>query len=684
MGLMKKPVFPRIVMLLGLYGAVFMILVVVQFARQGAFTLQWEGLSINGFYQELPKGNLSAGTSDIPGAGEKALSGEVSVSFGGVSFIMGGEEEKVFALDENGERGEIFPEAMIIPDGIKEEGEFRSSESFRFRFSDGSELAFLTRVVEGKAELRIMGSFGEDSYGMELPWKPQKTSGLRDAGDGQIVIIFNGVDYGFRRRSFEDGRKVLVLRTEDPIVAYRPITERSSQGPAEFIISEAREIRDFEDNLEHWRDQNFSLWGRVIADQADEDLVIGFIREGLYRRVYKNSAAAVSAGFRNGEGRTYESSVFLGRMTQAIRSIVAAGRDAQSRLGRRINERSPDFLREPHVFERFAIRDQRDLFNAGAEIVRVLNLRSLSLDLVPGIFEGYLDWINWAPLEKNPFDSLVEPALLLVAQGIRKNSDDSQVFVFQENRGDTEFNLRLGRALLDYAQAPQSPLPQADRETWAGVARSLILSVLSLRDVSGSVPGEVLISWAGKISEGDQLPRISAARLYDILDMGDYRPRAVKLEEGIWAWTAAWDVEALREDFVLDISVSFPAQETHYMLVRGLPPFTKIQLYGRDFRTDPQFENYDSSGWIYSAPDRTLALKMKHREKVEHIRIFFNPPPPPPPPRPVVQESAPPPAPSPVPAAVPSPVPDFSPADSFVPTPVPPPVSPAFSYREYW
>ena len=376
----------------------------------------------------------------------------------------------------------------------------------------------------------------------------------------------------------------------------------------------------------------------------------------------------------------------MGRMTQAIRSIVAEGRDAQTRLSRRINERSADFLWEPHVFERFAIRDQTNLFNAGAEIVRGLNLRSLSLDLVPGIFEGYVDWINWAPGEKNPFESLVEPALLLVAQGIRKNSADTQVFVFQENRADLEFNFRLGRALLDYAQAAQSPLPQTDRETWAGVARSLILSVLSLRDPSGSIPGEVLISWAGKISEGDQLPRISAARLNHILDMGDYRPRAVKVEEGIWVWTAAGNVEVHREDFVLDISLSFPAQETHYMLVRGLPPFAKIQLNDRDIRTDAQFENYDSSGWIYSVPDRTLALKIKHQENVEHIRVFFEPPSPPPPspsPRPVIQETTPL-APAPAPAAVSSPIPDSSPTDFFISSPVPPPVSPAFFSPDYW
>jgi hypothetical protein len=42
-----------------------------------------------------------------------------------------------------------------------------------------------------------------------------------------------------------------------------------------------------------------------------------------------------------------------------------------------------------------------------------------------------------------------------------------------------------------------------------------------------------------------------------------------------------------------------------------------------DYRTDPQFERYDSSGWSYSSAEQTLLLKMKHREETEHIRIFY-------------------------------------------------------------
>jgi len=69
--------------------------------------------------------------------------------------------------------------------------------------------------------------------------------------------------------------------------------------------------------------------------------------------------------------------------------------------------------------------------------------------------------------------------------------------------------------------------------------------------------------------------------------------------------------------------VNFPAGETHYMIIRGMRPFTKIQLYGMDFRTDPQFERYDSSGWSYIAEEQTLILKMKHKTQTEHIKVIY-------------------------------------------------------------
>jgi hypothetical protein len=42
-----------------------------------------------------------------------------------------------------------------------------------------------------------------------------------------------------------------------------------------------------------------------------------------------------------------------------------------------------------------------------------------------------------------------------------------------------------------------------------------------------------------------------------------------------------------------------------------------------DYRTDPEFEQYDSSGWVYSAQEQILVLKMKHRSTVEYIKVHY-------------------------------------------------------------
>jgi hypothetical protein len=151
------------------------------------------------------------------------------------------------------------------------------------------------------------------------------------------------------------------------------------------------------------------------------------------------------------------------------------------------------------------------------------------------------------------------------------------------------------------------------------------MSVLSLLDESGSAPARAALS--GRAGTGGSgAGRISSARIYRILHSGGYYPRAADIGavgNGLWAWTAASSVSAVQNDGVLDIAVSFPVGETHYMLIRGIRPFTKIQLYNMDYRTDPQFERYDSSGWTYSPSEQILLLKMKHRTPAEHIMVYY-------------------------------------------------------------
>jgi hypothetical protein len=275
------------------------------------------------------------------------------------------------------------------------------------------------------------------------------------------------------------------------------------------------------------------------------------------------------------------------------------------------------------------IRGHTNSAGEGAAFIRTVKPDSVTLDIIPGIFEGYTDFSKWNPNEENPFERLIDPACLLVFQGILQDAALETVFVIRNKSAadgeldsvDTEFNLRLGTALLLWAEKNK-------QSGWIELGRSLILSVIARRDSNGSVPQTLVFANNGSFEEAPG-GRIGAARLYRILEQGEYSPHAVEISSAasnVWAWTAAAVHGSLQENNIFDISVSFPAGETHYMIIWGIPPFDNIQLYNTNWPTDTQFERYDSSGWVYYSQEKILVLKMRHRVTEEHIRIYFEEP----------------------------------------------------------
>jgi hypothetical protein len=615
---MKKPVFPRALGLLAVYGAVFFILVLIQFTRPGNFTQRIGGAVVSGQYR------TGEDRDEPEKSGEFPLAGGASLLFGGLEYRIraGGEAEAFVLIDRGGGRLSLDPERMLV-----------SGDSVCFRFPGGTEIYFAAPPAGVNGELRISGVFAENIAGAEIPFRPLRSSRVRENGDGQYAVIAGGVTYSFGRSPEPVGGGKVLLRAGGGPVVYGAVPEKQPLNPEDYIVPQAATRQAYAGYISRWRDQSFSLWNRIIPNQNDEDLVIAYSGEALRRGQYRAALSSVSPLFLAGNRRTYESSVYLGGMEQALRSLTGLEREKLSRLSRHISEKSPDFLRESRVFEYLAVRSPAALLEDGLELIRSLEPSAVTLELAPGILEGWLDIRQYRPNGDNPFERLTGQALTVISEGLRGFGEirlrpeegrdaapaaGNWVFVFQGNQAETEFNLRLGKALERWAG-------DAGRNDWAGLGRSLTLSVLSLEDGAGTVPRSLSFSPGGALSEVPG-PRISGARLYRLLDAGEYSPRPLRAGSGvngIWAWTAASALSAAQENQVLDIAVSFPPGETHYMMIRGLSPFSKIQLYNMDYRTDPEFERYDSSGWVYSAQHQILILKMKHRAAVEHIRIFY-------------------------------------------------------------
>ncbi|MDR1177105.1 MAG: hypothetical protein LBK83_16720 [Treponema sp.] len=602
---MKKPVFPRIFALLFLYAGIFVFLVLIQFAKQGSFTRRIGGMVVSGRYRTTEENNGAGIRGYLP------LEGEAGVFFGGLEFRLNGDENGGLCLvDSEGVKTNVFPESLEI-----------SGETAVFSLPGGVQLLFSTHYVSGRVELQIHSSFAEGIEALELPFRPLRTSRVRDNGNGEINIGVDGVIYAFARSVRGEESGILVLTEGGLDVSYGPVPEQQSFSPKNFIISRAETRRLYDTEIARWRDQNFSLLTRTITSRGDEDSVVAYAGEALRRGSYKAAVSAIPASFITGSRYSYESSVYLGRMDLAFRSFINLEREKISRLSRLINEKSLDILKEPHVFEFLATRAYLNFMDDGRELIRSVDPATLSLESTAGILEGDLDLSAQYNSGENPFERLADQACFVISENIRRLQNDL-ILVVRGGQVDTEFNIRLGKALAAWAEGK-------GQEEWAGVGRSMVLSALSLTDETGDIPAEFSLSDDEILVPGDT--KISAPRIYRILatrspEFSDYYPRAAGIGarvNGIWAWTAAQSLSASMDGTVIDIAVTFPMGETHYMMIRGIKPFTKIQLYNIDYRTDPQFERYDSSGWVYQAQDQVLVLKMKHRTAVEHIRIFY-------------------------------------------------------------
>ena len=96
--------------------------------------------------------------------------------------------------------------------------------------------------------------------------------------------------------------------------------------------------------------------------------------------------------------------------------------------------------------------------------------------------------------------------------------------------------------------------------------------------------------------------------------------------ETVWAWTCASNItyEENENSSEALITVSFKQGDSHYITINGIKPFVGIEIYGLSFHTDPRFETYNSSGYIYNEKTHTLFLKSRHKVSNEKIRLYFS------------------------------------------------------------
>jgi len=579
---MKKSLASRIAGLAALYCAVFIVLVILQFSGKGNFSLSAGAMTIRGRYLQ---------TDEESTDGQK-VTGGIKIFFGGLEFNLKDEREKgLLIADNNGRLAAVNPEYMTVIENEVYIG-----------LPDGNVIVFSSFDSARGPELHVTAQLAENITEVTIPIILRRSSLVRDSG--QSLVLFGGSRYAFVNpyNELENGK--LVLSKERAAVSYRAKETQKTFDPEDYVIAQAQ---NYESVIENWRNSSYTQWNQNAASLPNEDDIIAYCIEALRRGSYTAAVAAVSRNFINTPRQSYRSSVFIGGMTNAYRSFTASENEKSAYITGLIREGSLELFKEENILDYLFSRNNLAL---AADVINIMQRAEAGMvisDYCPGIFEAYSDFKRYRPAESNPLEHLLEQALTIVSENLNYDGDNDLLFASNSEGADPEYSMRLGMALINLAET-DSP--------WAAIGRSLVLSALS----SGFGDGE----------------------LYNMLYQTDYHPRAVSLSDSLWAWTASRSVTASYIDGNLNIAFSFPVASSHFVIIRGVRPFVKIQIHDMDWRTDGQFERYDSSGWVYYAQEQTLILKMRHRTQTENIRIFYS----------VTPVSAPVPVPTPAPPPV--------------------------------
>jgi len=561
---MKKSLASRIVGLTALYCAVFFVLVILQFSGKGNFSLSAGAMTIRGRYLQ----------TDEEFTDGQRVTGGIKIFFGGLEFNLKDEREKgLLIADNNGRLAAVNPEYMRI-----------TENEVYIGLPDGNVLVFSSFDSARGPELHVTAQLAENMTEVTIPIVLRRSSLARD--NGQSLVLYGGSSYSFVNpyNELENGK--LVLSRERASVSYRSKDTQKAFDPEDYIIAQAQ---NYESILENWRNSSYTQWNQNAASLPNEDDIIAYCIEALRRGSYTAAVASVSRNFINTARQSYRSSVFIGGMANAYRSFTTSGNEKSAYITGLTREGSLELFKEEHILDYLFSRNNLTL---AADVINIMQRAETEMvisDYCPGIFEAYSDFKRYRPAESNPLEHLLEQALTIVSENLNHDSDNDLLFASNSEGAAPEYSMRLGMALINLAET-DSP--------WAAIGRSLILSALS----TGFGDGE----------------------LYNMLYEADYHPRAVSLSDSLWAWTASRSVTASYINGNLNIAFSFPVASSHFVIIRGVRPFVKIQIHDMDWRTDSQFERYDSSGWVYYAQEQTLILKMRHRTQTENVRIFYS------------------------------------------------------------
>lgn len=360
-------------------------------------------------------------------------------------------------------------------------------------------------------------------------------------------------------------------------------------------------VDSYNDVVGSFRDNIISSYKANTADAlANEEAVVAYVAEQASRGNYKAAVEEVPQTFKRGTNRTYLSAPFFNNLTEMNATLDEEIAEKDAIIRKAVGNYSLSLFTIRNIANYMYLYSNSGTIKRITEHAGEAEIGNASLAEAAGILRTYVEMM---PLSK-AYASHMEGSLNACVEKIEKSCKmEGNNLTLSENGTFLSVvqAVEIGDALLRYGQF--------------------------IGDQSLIAGGKAII--ASYMAESGSFDIRTLSDLYPVIvNDNTFYPHFVKLytsgDDVVWAWTSASKVEYEKgEGRSVTYSFDFPLEHTHYIILRGVDPFRSIYIYDMAFRTDPRFESYNSSGYVYDEKTKALLLKSRHKSETETVRLQF-------------------------------------------------------------
>lgn len=474
--------------------------------------------------------------------------------------------------------------------------------SYILNFSNDIKVTFELASSDENSPLFARAQLPPEIQSVAIPFSYASNLKIQKREDENIILNDKKNSWKLEAQNLAEG--TLTLNRQFSESSYSIYEEEKTFSFELAVDSPFADEALFEKNIGNLKANLISSY-KANANETNisEQTVVSYIAAQAEKGNYAAALEDVPANFRKNSQLTYLSAPYLNNLSEKNALLEKSIDDYEAKISNNAHANNLDLYTIHNISNYMAVHSKPQNVKKLLENTAQKDLSAATLSEVSGILNVYVDLADLNP----EYATILEPILPSCIEKITNAcSYDGAKMTISEN--DT---------FLSVMQAT---------EIGFGIIR---YGILSKNDVLKKAGYALVNSY---LTENSSFDLRTLANLYPIIayDNKFYPHLQIIRSEGdniIWAWTCAPNISYEKEsENIANITIDFPESLTHYVIFKGIPAFSSIYIYDISFRTDPRFETYNSSGYVYVAKTDTLLLKSRHKTNEEIIRFDFRAP----------------------------------------------------------